>query len=283
MIKSVHKLIVANDDSAFATLTDFFDKLGLKRGEHWEGERSSGVKFESPSSGLEVGVGRGFPEADLVIQVDSADAVYEAVRRHGVKITSDIADQDWGARMFTVAAPGTDGHDRGSRVAIFSYTTDWREHHTAGDLDAHGRRFGVVVSRFNAFITERLLHGAMDALLRCGATYDSIEVVRVPGGFEIPSAARALAETGRFDAIVCLGCIIRGDTTHYEHIATEVTRGIGQSAQDTGVPHAYGVLTCENLQQAIDRAGLKAGNKGYEAGLAAVEMASLHQKVKHPK
>jgi 6,7-dimethyl-8-ribityllumazine synthase len=103
-------------------------------------------------------------------------------------------------------------------------------------------------------------------------------VVRVPGSFEIPSQSRTLAETGKYDAIITLGCVIRGDTTHYEHIATEVTRGIGQSAQETGVPHAYGVLTCENLEQALDRAGLKAGNKGYEAAMSAVEMVSLKRK-----
>jgi 6,7-dimethyl-8-ribityllumazine synthase len=101
----------------------------------------------------------------------------------------------------------------------------------------------------------------------------------VPGSFEIPSAARSLAETGTVDAIITLGCLIRGETTHYEHIATEVTRGIGQSAQETGIPHTYGVLTCETLEQAIDRAGLKSGNKGYEAAISAIEMVSLKRKV----
>ena len=103
--------------------------------------------------------------------------------------------------------------------------------------------------------------------------------MRVPGAFEIPLAARALAETGKYDAIICLGCLLRGDTAHYDVIVNEVTRGIGQSAQETGVPHAFGVLTCENLEQAIDRAGLKMGNKGFEAALAAVEMASLRQAI----
>jgi 6,7-dimethyl-8-ribityllumazine synthase len=102
--------------------------------------------------------------------------------------------------------------------------------------------------------------------------------VRVPGAFEIPSQARTLAQSGKYDAIVTLGCLIRGETTHYEHISTEVTRGIGQSAQETGVPHTYGVLTCENLEQALDRAGLKAGNKGFEAAISAVEMVSLQRK-----
>jgi len=144
-----------------------------------------------------------------------------------------------------------------------------------GGLSAVGMRFAVVVSRFNSFITERLLLSAYDALLRSGAEKENIDLVRVPGAFEIPLAARQLAETKKYDAIVCIGCLLRGDTAHYDVIVNEVTRGIGQSAQETGVPHAFGVLTCENLEQAIDRAGLKMGNKGFEAALAAVEMASL--------
>jgi len=144
-----------------------------------------------------------------------------------------------------------------------------------GKLDASGKRFAIVVSRFNAFITERLLQSACDGLLRTGAEKDDIAVVRVPGSFEIPSAARTLAQTKKYDAIICLGCLLRGDTAHYDVIVNEVTRGIGQSAQETGVPHAFGVLTCDTLEQAIDRAGLKMGNKGFEAALAAVEMAGL--------
>jgi 6,7-dimethyl-8-ribityllumazine synthase len=144
-----------------------------------------------------------------------------------------------------------------------------------GKLDAAGRRFAIVVARFNAFITERLLLSACDGLVRTGARKKDIDVVRVPGAFEIPLAARALALTGKYDAVICIGCLLRGDTAHYDVIVNEVTRGIGQSAQETGVPHAFGVLTCENLEQAIDRAGLKMGNKGFEAALAAVEMASV--------
>jgi 6,7-dimethyl-8-ribityllumazine synthase len=148
-----------------------------------------------------------------------------------------------------------------------------------GKLDASGRRFAIVVARFNAFITERLLLSACDGLLRSGARREDIEIVRVPGAFEIPSAARTLAETGKYDAIICIGCLLRGDTAHYDVIVNEVTRGIGQSAQETGVPHAFGVLTCENLEQAIDRAGLKMGNKGFESAMAAVEMASLKEAI----
>jgi len=146
-----------------------------------------------------------------------------------------------------------------------------------GKLDAAGKRFAIVVARFNAFITERLLLSACDGLLRTGAAKKDIAMVRVPGAFEIPSAARTLALTGKYDAIVCIGCLLRGDTAHYDVIVNEVTRGIGQSAQETGVPHAFGVLTCDTLEQAIDRAGLKMGNKGFEAALAAVEMAALKE------
>src|SRR6202034_2148000 len=149
-----------------------------------------------------------------------------------------------------------------------------------GELDASGKRFAIVVARFNAFITERLLLSACDGLVRTVALKKDIDVVRVPGAFEIPSAARTLAETEKYDAIICIGCLLRGDTAHYDVIVNEVTRGIGQSAQETGVPHAFGVLTCDTLEQAIDRAGLKMGNKGFEAALAAVEMAELQEVIR---
>ena len=151
-----------------------------------------------------------------------------------------------------------------------------------GALNAAGKKFAIVVARFNAFITERLLMSACDGLLRTGAAKKDIAVVRVPGAFEIPLAARTLALTGKYDAIICIGCLLRGDTAHYDVIVNEVTRGIGQSAQETGVPHAFGVLTCDTLEQAIDRAGLKMGNKGFEAALAAVEMASLKKAISSP-
>jgi 6,7-dimethyl-8-ribityllumazine synthase len=148
-----------------------------------------------------------------------------------------------------------------------------------GGLSGAGKRFAIVVSRFNSFITERLFLSAFDGLIRSGAERDDIALVRVPGAFEIPSAARMLAQTKKYDAIICIGCLLRGDTAHYDVIVNEVTRGIGQSAQETGVPHAFGVLTCETLEQAIDRAGLKMGNKGFEAALAAVEMANLKREI----
>ena len=144
-----------------------------------------------------------------------------------------------------------------------------------GDLNAAGLRFGIVVSQFNAFITDRLLTGALDAFTRAGAGEGQIEIVRVPGSFEIPLTAKKMAENGRFDAIVCVGCVLRGETSHYDYVASETARGIQLAQLDTGVPMVFCVLTCDTLDQAIDRAGLKGGNKGFEAGLAAIEMARL--------
>ena len=148
-----------------------------------------------------------------------------------------------------------------------------------GELNAAGLRFGIVVSQFNSFITDRLLAGALDALERSGAGDKQIEVVRVPGSFEIPIAAKKLAATGRFDSIVCVGCVLRGETSHYDVVVSETARGIQLAQLDSGVPMILCVLTCDTLDQAINRAGLKSGNKGYESGLAAVEMAQLSHKL----
>jgi 6,7-dimethyl-8-ribityllumazine synthase len=151
---------------------------------------------------------------------------------------------------------------------------------TEGGLNAAGLRFGIVVSRFNSFITDRLLAGALDALSRAGAAENQIDLIRVPGSFEIPVAAKKLAGSRRPDAIICIGCVLRGETSHYEYVASEVARGIQLAQMDSGVPMAFCVLTCDTLEQAIDRAGLKGGNKGFEAGLAAIEMAGLSRKLR---
>jgi 6,7-dimethyl-8-ribityllumazine synthase len=145
----------------------------------------------------------------------------------------------------------------------------------AGKLNAKGLKLGIVVSRFNEFISKKLLDGAMDALIRHQADEDKIEVVWVPGSFEIPLAARKMAQTKKYDAVICLGAIIRGDTPHFDYIASEVTKGIAQTAMETGIPTIFGVLTTDNLEQAIERAGTKAGNKGAEAANSAIEMANL--------
>jgi 6,7-dimethyl-8-ribityllumazine synthase len=148
-----------------------------------------------------------------------------------------------------------------------------------GGLNAAGLRIGVVASQFNSFITDRLLAGALDALQQAGATEEQIEIVRVPGSFELPIVAKKLATSGRFDSIICIGCVLRGETSHYDVVVSETARGIQLAQLDTGVPLIFCVLTCDTLEQAIDRAGLKSGNKGYEAGLAAVEMAQLVRKI----
>lgn len=274
MIKSFHRLFTCKSEAEYATLTKFFDALGLARGEAWDGRRSKGIKFDAPESGVEVFMGEGGPTADLVLEADNADIVYQFAKEHEFIIVEEIADYDWGARMFTLEMPMNLG-----RLAVFSYNQDWRHKSTEAGLNASGMKFVLVVSRFNSFITERLLSGALFALRQCGVKQEHMEVVRVPGAFEIPGAARRLAETGKYNAVVTLGCLLRGGTLHYEVIANEVTRGIGQAAQETGVPMGFGVLTCDTLEQAIDRAGLKAGNKGWEAALAAVEMAALKKKM----
>lgn len=144
-----------------------------------------------------------------------------------------------------------------------------------GNLLAGGLKFGIVVSRWNSFITDRMLGGAVDALKRHGAAEADIDIARVPGTWEIPVIAQKMANSGAYNAVVCIGCLIRGDTPHFDYLASEVTRGIGQIARDSGIPVTYGVITVENLEQAIDRAGAKSGNKGAEAAMAAIEMANL--------
>ncbi|PYU35824.1 MAG: 6,7-dimethyl-8-ribityllumazine synthase [Acidobacteria bacterium] len=157
---------------------------------------------------------------------------------------------------------------------------DFQPNEIRGSYDASGLRFGLVVSRFNSFITERLLAGAMDALEKGGASAAQTDLVRVPGSFEIPLAAKKMALARRYDAIIAIGCVLRGETAHFDYIATEVARGVQLAQMDTGVPIIFCVLTCDTLEQAIDRAGLKSGNKGYEAGLAALEMARLSSQLR---
>jgi 6,7-dimethyl-8-ribityllumazine synthase len=148
-----------------------------------------------------------------------------------------------------------------------------------GGLSGAGLRFGIVVSRFNSFITERLLTAAVDALERAGAAGKDVDVVRVPGAFELPLTAKKLAGTGKYDALIAIGCVIRGETSHYDYVCSETARGLQLAQMDAGVPIMFCVLTCDTLEQAIDRAGLKGGNKGFEAGLAAIEMAHLSRKL----
>jgi 6,7-dimethyl-8-ribityllumazine synthase len=149
-----------------------------------------------------------------------------------------------------------------------------------GELSAMGLRFGVVVSRFNNFITDRLLQGATDVLARSGAAGKDVHVMHVPGSFELPLAAKKLAQTGHYDALIAIGCILRGETAHYDYVCSETARGLQLAQMDTGVPILFCVLTCDTLEQAIDRAGLKGGNKGQEAAQGAIEMAHLCRKLR---
>ena len=276
MIKGITTIRHAAGSKEFKALSKLFDALGFERGTPWKTARGQGAPFKAPLGQIEFVEGLETVHSDVWIEVTDLSSVREVLVKENIKLSADIQQTQWDSQ-FLVAVPA-----KGLKVLF------WQKNRPAqgaieGDLNAHGMRFGVVVSRWNSFITERLLQGSLDALRRSGCREEDISIVRVPGAFEIPSQARTLAQSGKYDAIVTLGCLIRGETTHYEHISTEVTRGIGQSAQETGVPHTYGVLTCENLEQALDRAGLKAGNKGFEAGISAVEMVSLQRKTRGNK
>ena len=148
-----------------------------------------------------------------------------------------------------------------------------------GLLSAEGFRFAIVVSRFNDFISSRLVEGAMDALQRHGAKTESIDVAKVPGAFEIPLAAKKLCHTEKYDAVICLGAVVRGATPHFDYVAAEVSKGIATVALESSIPVTFGVLTTDNLEQAIERAGSKSGNKGFEAAMAAVEMVNLFKQI----
>lgn len=149
-----------------------------------------------------------------------------------------------------------------------------------GHLEAKGLKFALITSRFNSFITERLLTGAMDALTRAGASADDIEIVKVPGSWEMPVAAAELARQKRHDGIICLGAVIRGETPHFDYVAGEAAKGLAQVSLETGIPIAFGVLTTNTLEQAIDRAGAKGGNKGFESAMTAIEMANLLRRLR---
>lgn len=148
-----------------------------------------------------------------------------------------------------------------------------------GELQAKGLKFGIVISRFNEFITSKLLDGAKDALLRHGAKDDDIDVVKVPGSFEIPIVAKKMALKGTYHSVICLGTVIRGATPHFDYIAAEVSKGIAAASMDTGIPIAFGVITCDTIEQAVERAGSKSGNKGWDAAITAIEMAQVMKKI----
>ena len=283
MIKGISLLRPAGNADAYERLSSFFSALGFAHGAGWSDEASRGASFLAPLGNLEVVDGKFPAPADVLVEVTSLDAVHQAAAtwldthfgQQASARLSQISDTSWKSRIFTVQP------EPGFTYAFWAWSDPQKGRPVAleGDLSAEGMRFAIVVARWNAVITDRLLEGALDALLRSGATRGDIEIVRVPGAWEVPAAARTLAERGSVDAIIALGCLLRGETAHYEAIYNEVSRGIGQSQQETGIPHSFGVLTCENLEQALNRAGIKAGNKGFEAASAAIEMVSLRRKI----
>lgn len=283
MLKSLHIGRYLSDPDDLRVVAEFLEAVGFQS---VAGEQESSAVLAAPLGLVSLNaLAKEYPaeirerlkdvNQMIVVEVSSPDAIFDLALKHNLKILMDMVDPADSERRFSLELPG-------NIILTVHRHPEPEGDVLEGSLSAAGKHFAIVVSRFNAFITERLLQGARDALLRSGAAAQNVHVTRVPGAFEIPSAARMLAETGRYDALICIGCLLRGDTAHYDVIVNEVTRGIGQSAQETGVPHAFGVLTCDTLEQAIDRAGLKMGNKGFEAGIAGIEMANLKEEISAP-
>jgi 6,7-dimethyl-8-ribityllumazine synthase len=287
MIKGITLVHPIASAEAFAKLSALLLSLGFEAGKGWQDATGKGEAFLAPVGNLELVTGRPPAVPPLLIETTELDHIYAAV--HQWLLTSHRSEEiaqllspaeptHWNSRLFTVK------FDESLTVGFWQSENPLHNRPAAieGDLSATGMSFAIVTTRWNTVITDRLLQGALDALHRSGAAKADVEIVRVPGAWEIPNAARTLAESKRFNAIITLGCLLRGETAHYEAIYNEVARGIGQSQQETGIPHAFGVLTCETLEQALDRAGLKAGNKGFEAAIAAIEMVSIQRKLNEP-
>jgi 6,7-dimethyl-8-ribityllumazine synthase len=284
MIKGISFLRPTSSAAISDRLASFFTALGFAPGKGWEEENGRGTAFLAPLGNLTFADGRFPSTANVMVEVTGLDAAHQAaatwLRAQGgeqaVARLAPITETNWKSHLFTVEP------EPGFAFSFWAWTDPIKGKPVAveGDLSAAGMKFAVVVARWNAVVTERLLEGALDALLRSGANRADIEVVRVPGAWEVPAAARTIANLGKVDAIVTLGCLLRGETAHYEAIYNEVSHGIGQSQQETGIPHGFGVLTCETLEQALNRAGIKSGNKGFEAAIAAIEMVSLNRKLK---
>jgi 6,7-dimethyl-8-ribityllumazine synthase len=281
MVKGITLVTAVASAAALDRLAGLFGALGFEPGKGWQDETGRASSFLAPLGNLEFVAGRAPAVPPVLIEVTQLDQVREGVAQwlaaseQPAELLRAIETTHWNSRLFTLALDPalvlgfweSEDPAHGKPIAV------------EGDLSAAGMRFAIVVARWNAVITDRLLQGALDGLYRSGAAKTDVQIVRVPGAWEIPSAARTLAESKSVDAIVTLGCLLRGETAHYEAIYTEVARGIGQSQQETGVPHSFGVLTCETLEQALDRAGVKAGNKGFEAAIAAIEMVSIQRKL----
>jgi 6,7-dimethyl-8-ribityllumazine synthase len=313
MVKGITLVRPVASAATFDRLASLFSALGFEPGSGWQDADGAGrgAAFLTPIGNLELVTGRPPAVPPILIEVTHLDAIHAIVERwllatHPTEAPSStdneprstdslltpIAPTHWNSRLFTATLEGSASNQQPATsnqqppLAIGFWQSENPLHGKPiaieGDLSAAGMTFAIVAARWNAVIVDRLLQGALDALLRSGAARANIRVVRVPGAWEIPSAARTLAQLSapdKPDAIVTLGCLLRGETAHYEAIYTEVARGIGQSQQETGVPHSFGVLTCDTLEQALDRAGLKTGNKGFEAAIAAIEMVSLHRKL----
>ena len=291
MVKAITVVKAISSPETFDRLTNLLLSLGFEPGKGWNDANGPGrgSALLAPLANFELVTGRLPAVPPLLIEVTNLDAIHAAVERWMLASyrTEEIGAllskpelTHWNSRLFTVKLATGDAED----LLLGFWQSENPLHNKPvaieGDLSAEGMKFAVITTRWNTVITDRLLQGALDGLYRSGAKKQDVEVVRVPGAWEIPSAARTLAESKRFDAVVTLGCLLRGETAHYEAIYNEVARGIGQSQQETGIPHAFGVLTCETLEQALDRAGLKAGNKGFEAAIAAIEMVSIQRKIK---
>ena len=284
MIKGLTTVARVASEEAFTQLAELFQTLGFEPGKGWTDSTGKGAAFLAPLGNLELAIGYPPTQPALLVEVTQLDEAHVAVKawvsahQHSATELSEPALTHWNSRLFTIQLTGD--------LTVGFWQSENPLHNrplaVEGDLSAAGKRFAIVVARWNAVITDRLLQGSLDALTRSGCPLKDIRIVRVPGAWEIPSAARTLAQTKDYEAVITLGVLLRGETAHYEAIYNEVARGIGQSQQETGIPHAFGVLTCETLEQALDRAGLKAGNKGFEAATAAIEMASIQEKLVQP-
>jgi 6,7-dimethyl-8-ribityllumazine synthase len=290
MIKGITLVHAVASSETFDQLSSLLAALGFEPGKGWNENTSGsspaarGAAFLAPLGNLELVTGRLPATPRLLVEVAQLEPIRAGVEQwmraqyrseEVASRLSEIAPTHWNSRLFT------------AQIAEDLQLGFWQSENPLhgkplaieGDLSAAGMRFAIVTARWNAVITDRLLQGSLDGLHRSGAAKGDVQIVRVPGAWEIASAARTLAESKQYDAVITLGCLLRGETAHYEAIYTEVARGIGQSQQETGVPHAFGVLTCETLEQALDRAGVKAGNKGFEAAIAAIEMVSIQRKL----
>jgi 6,7-dimethyl-8-ribityllumazine synthase len=284
MIKGITLVSAIASEAEFDRVASLFSALGFEEGKGWQDAQGRGRAFLAPVGNLEFVAGRAPAVPPVLVETTQLDHIRSLVEKWLLTSyrSEEIADilsatelTHWNSRLFSVQISPE------LRIGFWQSENPLHGLPEAieGDLSAANMRFAVVTTRWNTVITDRLLQGSLDALHRSGAARTDIEVVRVPGAWEVPNAARTLAESKKFDAIITLGCLLRGETAHYEAIYNEVARGIGQSQQETGIPHAFGVLTCETLEQALDRAGLKAGNKGFEAASAAIEMVSIQRKL----